>query len=404
MFSHATKIILRALFARLILYHFIMVLGSLQFDYDDVRQTGLHIRTLICTAQAMVLSLFASIIGFSRWVIHLIKRERHNFDHLAQQSTMHPRQEISVDEFSETSSMSSVAIEDQITAQHIIFTHENLDLYVLYVNLLGAMLWQTFVAFNFATPYSNFCFICGLAVGWFAAQAFHNDRVELQKCCTVRNVCLMLCMNIVFYLASNVILIPDLDTQTLTINTVLTCGTGCCWTFLGSHVYFRGINYNYKSKGILYDAKRALPTFFLTMTISSLYSAPASQQQALMYMSQLSRVALFHLLGIEPVTKTFAIYVMIMSLEKQNTIDLLISIICAWTTQICILTSIDRVNFYLMIVTCTAMCFTHLFTQANDKSETSTRPNEEKEQVHNHMQTPTLTMTLPSDDAIITEA
>lgn len=286
---------------------------------------------------------------------------------------MNLRDEPSVDNLHEISSMSSVAIDDEITAEHVIFTHGNLDLYVLYVNFVGAMLWQTFVTFNFATPYSNFCFIGGLALGWCAAQAFHNDQIEIQHLCTIRNSCLGICMNIVFYLASSVILIPDIDTHTIAVNTLLTVGTGFFWTLLGSHVYFQGTNYNYSSKGILYDSKRALPTFFLTMTISALYSAPASQQQALMYISQLSRVALFHLLGLEPVTKTFAIYVMIMSLEKRNSTDLVIAIICALTTQICILTSIDRLNFYLIIVTCTVMCFTHLFAQKNDTTDTDTQ-------------------------------
>jgi len=398
MFSQSTRIILRALFARLILYHFVMVLGSLQFDYDDVRQTGLHIRTLICTAQVSVLSMFAVIIGFSRWVIHLIKRERHNFNQIKHQAKTTPSREISVYNLDEASSMSSVAIEDEITAEHVIFTHDNLDLYVLYVNLIGAMLWQTFVTFNFATPYSNFCFIGGLALGWCAAQAFHNDHIEIQHLCTIRNVCLGVCMNIVFYLASSVIIIPDIDTHTRVVNTFLTVGTGFFWTLLGSHVYFQGTNYNYQSKGILYDSKRALPTFFLTMTISALYSAPASQQQALMYMSQLSRIALFHLLGLEPVTKTFAIYVMIMSLEKHNTTDLVIAIICALTTQICILTGIDRVNFYLIIVTCTVMCFTHLFAQKNDETVTATHPHEHKTSMDHHTCTQTNTTTVPNDN------
>lgn len=372
MFSQLTRVVLRALCARLILYHFVMVLGSLQFDADDVRQTGLHIRTLICTIQAIILSLFGLIIGFSRSVVNVIKRERHNFDRV-RESPKTP--EGALDDMSLTnndaSSMSSISL-DGIATEHVIFTHTNLDLYVLYVNFLGAILWQSFVSFNFSTPYSNFCFICGLATGWFAAQAVYDDNIHLEKLCTVRNSSLFICMIIVLFLASSEILIPDIEAQTLAVNTMLMAGSGCCLTFLGSHMYFQG-DKTRKSKGILYDSQRALPSFFLVMTISALYSSPSSRESALAYLSHLSRIALFHLLGLEPVIKTFAIYVLIMSLEKQNATDLLISIICALTTQICILTDITRESFYLITVTCTVMCITHLFTQVNiDKPEDTT--------------------------------
>lgn len=376
MFSQLTRIVLRALLARLILYHFVMVLGSLEFDADDVRQTGLHIRTLICTIQAIILSLFGLIIGFSRSVVDVIKRERHNFDRV-RELPKYPdgtSDDLSLTGDNDASSMSSIGL-DEVATEHIVFTHNNLDLYVLYVNFLGAVLWQTFVSFNFSTPYSNFCFICGLTSGWFAAQAVYDDNIHLQRLCTVRNSSLLICMIIVLFLASSQILVPDIHTHTLAVNTMLMAGSGCALTFLGSHMYFKS-DKKQSSKGILYDSQRAMPSFFLVMTISALYSSPTSRTIALDYLSHLSRIALFHLLGLEPVIKAFAIYVLLMSLEKQNATDLLISIICALTTQICILTPITRDSFYLITLTCTVMCITHLFTQVNtDRQKTTNTEN-----------------------------
>ncbi len=50
---------------------------------------------------------------------------------------------------------------------NIVFeTNTNLDLYVLYVNLIGLVLWDTFVCFNFATSDSNFLLVCGMVAGW----------------------------------------------------------------------------------------------------------------------------------------------------------------------------------------------------------------------------------------------
>ncbi len=42
----------------------------------------------------------------------------------------------------------------------------NLDLYVLYVNFLGLMLWGTFISFNFSTPDTNFFVMSGIVLGW----------------------------------------------------------------------------------------------------------------------------------------------------------------------------------------------------------------------------------------------
>ena len=83
------------------------------------------------------------------------------------------------------------------------------------------------------------------------------------------------------------------------------------------------------TKGIYYDSLRAIPTFFLVMTISALYSAPDTRAEAFTFMKSLSRMASVHLLLIEPINKFISIYVIIICVEKQQTTNVTVSLIVA---------------------------------------------------------------------------
>jgi hypothetical protein len=84
---------------------------------------------------------------------------------------------------------------------------------------------------------------------------------------------------------------------------------------------FTGVVNQGATKGILYDARRSLPTFVLVMCVSALYSSPETRENVLAYTSSLSRLALLHLLLIEPVLTFLSIYVMVIALEKQRSTD-----------------------------------------------------------------------------------
>jgi hypothetical protein len=103
--------------------------------------------------------------------------------------------------------------------------------------------------------------------------------------------------------------------------------SGVFWTGISIDVAFTEIAQGSTSKGILYDARRALPTFLLVMCVSALYSSPDSRSSVLEYIGTLSRLATVHLLLIEPVLLFVSIYVMIIAFEKQRSTDFILAMV-----------------------------------------------------------------------------
>jgi hypothetical protein len=203
----------------------------------------------------------------------------------------------------------------------------NLDLYVLYVNFVGLVLWDTFVSFNFATHDSNFVLVSGLVCGWIFNSLSKECRCHVFPAPAQPGQKLAF----LFYSAMFVIVMTlgavqwrlpeDLDTG-LRLNLYLPAFcSGLFWTGISADVAFTGVVNQSAIKGILYDARRSIPTFLLVMCVSALYSSPETRQSVLAYTSGLSRLALLHLLLIEPVLIFLSIYVMVIALEKQRSTD-----------------------------------------------------------------------------------
>ena len=81
------------------------------------------------------------------------------------------------------------------------------------------------------------------------------------------------------------------------------------------------------SRGILYDARRALPTFLLVMCVSALYSSPDTRSSVLEYIGSLSRLATVHVLLLEPVLMFVGLYVMIIAFEKHRSTDFMLAMV-----------------------------------------------------------------------------
>ena len=106
--------------------------------------------------------------------------------------------------------------------------------------------------------------------------------------------------------------------------------SGFFWTAVSTDVAFTDLAAGASSsisKGILYDARRALPTFLLVMCVSALYTSPHTRTDALEYIGGLSRLACVHVLLFEPVLIFVSLYVMIIAFEKQRSTDFILAIV-----------------------------------------------------------------------------
>lgn len=228
----------------------------------------------------------------------------------------------------ETASVTvSEASGDAVPLSIVFESSFNLDLYVLYVNFVGLVLWDTFVSFNFATHDSSFVLVSGLVCGWLCNSLSKECRCNLFPAPAQPGQKLAF----LFYASMFVLVMalgavqwrvpPDLDTA-LRVNLYLPAFcSGLFWTGISADVAFTGVVNQSATKGILYDARRSLPTFLLVMCVSALYSSPETRQSVLAYTAGLSRLALLHLLLIEPVLIFLSIYVMVIALEKQRSTD-----------------------------------------------------------------------------------
>jgi len=396
----------------LALYMFIMLMGNMHLEYDDMRQTGLHVRTMIAVYQVLVVSLILITHTLFKFFIGIVKTDSVSFvlitrkKEVEQDSTQQeqdadwklqtyaeqvaPQGSSRVNGFADynenkantvnvistsaegiNKEVSSKEVSDSLSEHsellpmNIVFdTSTNLDFYVLYVNLIGLILWDTFVCFNFATFDSCFILVCGMVAGWvcnnFSKEcACHKGQVPRAKGQKV---------TLIFYSFMFVLIVslagtkwePAYDLQmaqqlNLYIPAFL---SGMFWAGISSDVAFtdivQGNLQGSVSRGILYDARRALPTFLLFMSVSALYSSPDTRSSVNDYITGLSRLATVHVLLFEPVLLFASLYVMILAFEKQRCTDFILSMVLVQGTSVVFRT--DHTQYDAPVLTLIVAC------------------------------------------------
>ena len=63
----------------LALYMFIMLMGNMHLEFDDMRQTGLHVRTMIAVYQVLVVSLMIVTHTLFKLFIGIVKTDSVSF-------------------------------------------------------------------------------------------------------------------------------------------------------------------------------------------------------------------------------------------------------------------------------------------------------------------------------------
>jgi hypothetical protein len=333
------------------LYTTCMFIGNMHFRLDDVRLTGHHTRVFVAALQVMIVSALVCVHTIFMFFIRIVKQERTAFvlvsHHKATQGgqaegegavcvdetgtpagserEMCDASSVRVDAESETLSVASDALGMNIVFESSI----NLDLYFLYVTVVGLVLWTTFIAFNFALYDSIFAVASGMVIGWVINQLSSecrchespSARVPRQK---VRILCycgtsvLITCLGLVNWI------VPDDMASALFVYAQFFCA-GVFWTAVAPEVAFTGGKH--VSRGILYDTRRSLPTFLLVVAVGALSTSPETSSLVFVYIAHLSQMAALHLLLVEPVLIFLSLYVMIIALERRRSADFAIVLV-----------------------------------------------------------------------------
>jgi hypothetical protein len=243
-------------------------------------------------------------------------------------------------------------------------------LYVLYVNFIGLVLWDTFVCFNFATYDSCFVLVCGMVAGWICNSLSKECYCHKGKVPVVLGQKIM----VLFYSFMFVLIVSlaaakwqapyDLHMSQQLNLYVPAFFSGMFWTGISSDVAFtdivQGSLEGSVSRGILYDARRALPTFLLVMCVSALYSSPDTRSSVLDYIRGLSRLATVHVLLLEPVLLFVGLYVMIIAFEKQRGADFMIAMVLVQGISVVYRSEMFDAVVIALIIACVLLLSVHV--------------------------------------------
>jgi len=344
----------------LLLYLMVMFVGTLHLEQDDTRLTGVHIRTLISALQVWIAGVLLSMYCLFMFFIRVVKSERNSFVMVGQPNRQPPSSDdvhfnsLDVDVRASDVQGSDAAAQEQTNKNSLHLSEElslasvesdpmpldivfsgsvNLDLYVLYVNFVGLMLWGTFISFNFALYDSTFVLLCGIICGWILNTtsqqcSCHESKIIAVKGQKVRILC---CIG----LSSMIMCMGALDwqqPQDIEFGDAFNLygPAFCCgffWTAVAHEVAFAGVQNLHVSRGILYDTRRSLPTFLLVVSVAALCSSPETRTTVIEYVGGLSRLAAVHMLFIEPMLIFLSVYVLVISVEKQRGTDLSIVLV-----------------------------------------------------------------------------
>ena len=411
-------------FAQCFLFAFIMYFSQLRLARDDIRTSGVHVRTLVAAVQVGMLAVILSMQAVLRFIVGVVKRDNLAFALLGRSSSRRstcsrsPRSPRSQRSLRSERSAGFTAFDDDLeefdpdvessgrrqaepkeaglelvvaperasaadpeeggarkqfledVAKHhndveqelmmekhtslapspppsllsgghsgddglenaIVFeSNTKLDLYCLYIHSVGAVMYQTFMSFDYTLFNTQWMFATGLLVGWTATSLSNvclksAQRQELAS--RVRgSMWVLFYASIALAIQVSALVVwswPEETSTGVLVNLYMPSFlAGCFWTTFCSEMAFAGTR---TSRGILFDSRRALPTFLLVTAVGALYSSPESRLSVVTYIESLSRLATMHLLLLEPVLKFVSIYVLVIILERKKATDLVLSI------------------------------------------------------------------------------
>ena len=408
-------------FAQCFLFAFIMYFSQLRLARDDIRTSGVHVRTLVAAVQVGMLAVILSMQAVLRFIVGVVKRDNLAFALLGRSSSRRstcsrsprsPRSQRSLrsersagftafdndleefdpdvessgrrqadpglelavaparasaadaeeggarKQFLEDVAKHHSDVEQELMIEKhtslapspppsllsgahsgedglenaIVFeSNTKLDLYCLYIHSVGAVMYQTFMSFDYTLFNTQWMFATGLLVGWTATSLSNvclKSAQGQELASRVRSsMWVLFYASIALAIQVSALVVwswPEETSTGVLVNLYMPSFlAGCFWTTFCSEMAFAGTR---TSRGILFDSRRALPTFLLVTAVGALYSSPESRLSVVTYIESLSRMATLHLLLLEPVLKFVSIYVLVIILERKKATDLVLSI------------------------------------------------------------------------------
>jgi hypothetical protein len=359
-------------FAQCFLFAFIMYFSQLRLARDDIRTSGVHVRTLVAAVQVGMLAMILSMQAVLRFIVCVVKRDNLAFALLGRSSSRRstcsrsprsPRSQRSLrsersagftafdddlEEFDpdvestgrrqadlKDAGLELVVAPERVSAdaeeggarkqfledvgkhhndveqelmieKHtslapspppsllsgahsgedglenaIVFeSNTKLDFYCLYIHSVGAVMYQTFMSFDYTLFNTQWMFATRLLVGWTATSLSNvclksAQRQELAS--RVRgSMWVLFYASIALAIQVSALVVwswPEETSTGVLVNLYMPSFlAGCFWTTFCSEMAFAGTR---TSSGILFDSRRALPTFLLVTAVGALYISTA---------------------------------------------------------------------------------------------------------------------------------
>jgi hypothetical protein len=235
----------------------------------------------------------------------------------------------------------SFATRASTTASEVAVTFASqleLDWYIIRVHAVGLALWQTFLSFDCTSRDIDICFILGLAMGWFVVASWRRTWVTFlcAACYTAMIVTIIMTEGHIFVSS-----IPAVDYLTvegrlqLYFNIcILPFATGVFWCVMGSC----------PGRNIVLDARRAIITFMLISLTFPLYWSRIDMSMVQVFIAGLSHFSIFGILILSPVFKCISIYVMLLSLHKKNTLELVLALAAVLCASSVVMNGVDTMQ------------------------------------------------------------
>ena len=224
-------------------------------------------------------------------------------------------------------------------------TQARLDWYVLRVHCIGLALWQTFLTFDCTARDIVICFITGLAMGWFYESAKHWTCSKLLLVGVYAGVIVTLVLSEQHVFASAIPAADYLTTEgrlQLYFNIcILPFATGAFWVIAAHSA----------ASDILLDARRSVVTFLLISLTYPLYWTRIDLAMVQAFLTKLPHLSTFFILVLSPVFKCVSIWILLVSLQRRHTLDLVIALVAVLCFSSVVLYGFDTVSIIRTVLT-----------------------------------------------------
>lgn len=235
-------------------------------------------------------------------------------------------------------SVSDSVISTESMRRKVLFDSQaSLDWYIFYIHVTGLALWQTFLCFDCTSRDIDIAFIAGLVMGWVFVSA--KDSSALRMSC-VTGYAALVCTVVLSEEHIYKSVMPEeeyLSTQgmlQLYFNIcILPFCTGMFWVLAAhdtGHV-------------IVLDARRSVITFLLISLTFPLYWSRVDISLVQNFFANLPHISIMCILILSPIFKCISIYVMLISLQKRQTLDLVLALATVLCMSSIVLYEVDTI-------------------------------------------------------------